>query len=935
MKRLFSRWATNLLAAVSLASLTACASLPDLPRPSRELTFDDSGLLINYKNGLRLFHVQDASTNLVQVDVRYQIGSRDDPEGQAGMAHLVEHLMFEVTPPAAAGQTLKQAHADASLYHNAYTNWDETHYVATGLASEAARMLELEAARLSAVCDDLSEETFLREREVVRNEIRQRVGSRRDALFRQTLAAIYPEGHAYREYIGGDDVQLAAISREDACRFFQRHYVPANATVIVVGNIEGAAVQAVADRVLGPLAREPAPPRREVTTPTLSRGRVEFTADVSRPHVAIAFMVPPRFHEDALAVEMFSELIDSMLHRIVREDAFIADASSVKLGGKRAPALVLSATVRDEADLAKAEKSLWHAVDASLQAVADGAHMNENARQVKRADLLRHVERIDTRGVALADYLEAPRGYGFYQGDLLRLRRLDGTRVYEASRSAFARARALTMVARPAAKDAAEHVRARARFDASSHSTDERSPGLNVADASRPIPYTPARTRAGDVQRYRLENGLKVVLAPYTAMPLVDIRLVFDVGEVDAPNEQPALASLVADAIQNDTAGEGFQLARGFYLAGGQLFVSVQSETTTFHARGLAIYQDYLLGGLAAQTARGVFEDSDLAKTRKVLRERVSQPSHLTRAPAYRSLRAAAYGASHPYARAQEPTPAQLDALTPGTLRKFKRQHYRADNATLVMTGRFDPAIARAHIEQQFGTVSLDGAIERWNESAASHPNRAITPSDAGPVHLARADPRATQTELAVVLPPVPSLDERYPERLVMVELIDAVVGRVRSQRGASYGVNAYLDGDRGPAAITIRGYVDSARAGEALAELLRQLELVNALGSSDDLKIEFAAARRKVLRRLLAEAGDASSLANQLVFVARHELPDDFFTRLAERVASVSIEDVTTLIAEEVTVERARTLLIGPRAVVTAAYVDVGFDDVRWVQEP
>ncbi|MCA9716798.1 MAG: insulinase family protein, partial [Myxococcales bacterium] len=599
MKRLFSRRASNLLAAaVSVAGLTACASLPDLPRPSRELTFDDSGLLISYKNGLRLFHVQDTSTNLAQVDVRYDVGSRDDPEGQAGMAHLVEHLMFEVTPPAAEGQTLKQALADASLYHNAYTNWDETHYVATGLASEATRMLELEAARLSAVCDDLSEETFLREREVVRNEIRQRIGSRRDALYRQLLAAIYPEGHAYREYIGGDDVQLAAISRDDACQFFQRHYVPANATVVVTGDVDGASVRAVADRVLGPLAREPELPRPEVAATTLSRRRVEFTADVDRPRVAIAFMVPPRFHEDAFAVEIFCELIDSMLHRIVREDGFIADADSVKIGGKRAPAFVVSATVRDEADLKKAEKSLWHAVDASLQAVADGAHMNENARQVKRADVLRRVERLDTRGVALADYFEAPRGYGFYQGDLLGLRRLDGTRVYEVSRRTFARERALTMVARPAANDEAEQVRAGVRFDVNSHSPDERASGLTLADASRPIEYKPGKARAEGVQRYRLENGLQVVLAPRTAMPLVDIRLVFDVGDVDSPDDQPALASLVADAIEPDTAGEEYNLVRGFFLAGGQLFVSVQNETTTFRARGLAIYQDYLLGGL-------------------------------------------------------------------------------------------------------------------------------------------------------------------------------------------------------------------------------------------------------------------------------------------------------------------------------------------------
>ena len=96
-----------------------------------------------------------------------------------------------------------------TIFVNAFTNWDSTHYMALGDARHAEKLIALEAARLHTGCQTIDEATFQREREVVRNEIRLRTGTPEAEVSRRVLLAAYPEGHPYRRFIGGDDTDAS------------------------------------------------------------------------------------------------------------------------------------------------------------------------------------------------------------------------------------------------------------------------------------------------------------------------------------------------------------------------------------------------------------------------------------------------------------------------------------------------------------------------------------------------------------------------------------------------------------------------------------------------------------------------------------------------------------------------------------------------------
>src|SRR5262245_36921517 len=243
------------------------------------------------KNGLRFVIMPDPSAEIIEVDVRYEVGSKEDPPGRAGLAHLVEHLMFQQRQAGPDQPSVGVVLRQATLYHNAFTNWDSTHYQAKVRPESLETLIAIEAARLVSGCETIGNEVFLREREVVRNEVRQRLGSPEGQMLVRLLEDVYHEGHPYRRMVGGDDEQLAKIELADVCQFMRDHYVLERVTVIVAGKLDETAAGQFVGRTLGTLPARRGAPRTPV--PEVSyQGRprlVKHELDVDENSVTVVW----------------------------------------------------------------------------------------------------------------------------------------------------------------------------------------------------------------------------------------------------------------------------------------------------------------------------------------------------------------------------------------------------------------------------------------------------------------------------------------------------------------------------------------------------------------------------------------------------------------------------------------------------------------------
>jgi len=222
-------------------------------------------------NGLEVILHRDPSAPLVAVNIWYHVGSGDEVPGKSGFAHLFEHMMFQGAKHIGEDvhfDTLREIGASSV---NGTTNSDRTNYFETVPSHEIETALWLESDRMGYLLDLLNDKSLENQIDVVRNERRQRYdnvpyGRERFAV----AAALYPEGHPYRYLTIGKHEDLESASLDDVRGFFERWYVPSNATLTLAGDFEIAEAKALVDKWFGSFPKLPVPERVVVPAPPLA-----------------------------------------------------------------------------------------------------------------------------------------------------------------------------------------------------------------------------------------------------------------------------------------------------------------------------------------------------------------------------------------------------------------------------------------------------------------------------------------------------------------------------------------------------------------------------------------------------------------------------------------------------------------------------------------
>ncbi|WP_262423272.1 M16 family metallopeptidase [Brevundimonas denitrificans] len=211
-------------------------------------------------NGMEVYTALDRNTSNVAVQVWYRVGSKDDPQGRSGFAHLFEHLLFKATRNMPE-ETLDRLTEDVGGYNNAFTADDVTAYHEVVPANHLERILFAEAERLGSLVVD--EDTFISERDVVKNEYRQRIlASPYGRLFGLFMPQMIYQEHPYRRPGIGSIEDLDAATLDDVLRFHETYYRPDNAILIVAGNFDQAQLDGWIDQYFARLSAPtgPCPP---------------------------------------------------------------------------------------------------------------------------------------------------------------------------------------------------------------------------------------------------------------------------------------------------------------------------------------------------------------------------------------------------------------------------------------------------------------------------------------------------------------------------------------------------------------------------------------------------------------------------------------------------------------------------------------------------
>src|SRR5258706_9264149 len=263
-------------------------------------------------NGLKVFSSLDRTTPNVTVQVWYGVGSKDDPQGRSGFAHLFEHMMFKATrdlPP----ESFDRLTEDVGGQNNAFTEDDTTAYYEVIPANHLQRQIWAESERMGSLVVD--EANFKSERSVVEEELRQRVLADPYGRF---LRLLMPSNsyavHPYKRPGIGSIEDLDATSLDDVRGFHATYYRPDDAALIVIGNFDEADLNRWIDQYFGAIKTPGAPiPRVTATEPPRAGPRTVtgYGPHVPLPAIPITWLAPSRANRDAPALTVLDAILTS------------------------------------------------------------------------------------------------------------------------------------------------------------------------------------------------------------------------------------------------------------------------------------------------------------------------------------------------------------------------------------------------------------------------------------------------------------------------------------------------------------------------------------------------------------------------------------------------------------------------------------------------
>ncbi len=241
-------------------------------------------------NGLKILVQEDHRSAVVVSQLWYRVGSVDEVNGSTGLAHMLEHMMFKGTKDVPDGQFSKMI-AAAGGSENAFTNQDYTVYFEQLQKDQLPLALKLEADRMHNL--DLNQAGFSKENQVVREERRMRTEDQPQALVYEQLMATTFEANPSRRPVIGWMNDIENLTLLDVQDWYHRWYAPNNATLVVVGDVTGEQVRALAQQYFGGIAATPLPERKPQIEPAqVGCKRIVVKAPAKMPYLMMAWHVP-------------------------------------------------------------------------------------------------------------------------------------------------------------------------------------------------------------------------------------------------------------------------------------------------------------------------------------------------------------------------------------------------------------------------------------------------------------------------------------------------------------------------------------------------------------------------------------------------------------------------------------------------------------------
>ena len=417
---------------IALAAITARAEIAVPP-----LTFTDRTL----PNGLRVIALEDHSAPTAAIQIWYRVGSKDDPAGRSGFAHLFEHMMFKSTKRM-PNETLDRLTEDVGGENNAFTSDDVTAYHETVPSNHLQRLIWAEAERLASL--QVDDANFHTERDVVKEEFRQSVLAQPYGEFGEWIPKVSFSVHPYKRPTIGNIEELDASKLAEVQEFHGTFYRPDNAVLVVAGDFEPADLQRWVDEYFGPIAKPDAPiPRVTIKEPPRTGERTlrDSSPKVPLPALAVTYLGPAITSDEAPALDVLQQALSggesSRLYRVLVYEKEMAQSAEFAADLRADPGLLtFQMILASGVDIAKARAVLLDEITKVADAPISAAELTTAKNQIL-ARRLAERETCEGKAAALAEAAAIRGDPALVNSDLAKLEAVTAEQVQAAAKKWF------------------------------------------------------------------------------------------------------------------------------------------------------------------------------------------------------------------------------------------------------------------------------------------------------------------------------------------------------------------------------------------------------------------------------------------------------------------------------------------------------------------
>ena len=859
--------------------------------PNREV------LETRLSNGLGVLLMEDRTAPIASVWIWYRVGSRNELPGKTGVSHWVEHMQFKGTPSLAKGQIFREVSSVGGTL-NALTSHDWTAYFETVPANQIDLPLRIESDRM--VNSLFTAEEVESERTVILSERQGAENNPGYALYEEVVGAAF-HAHPYRHMVIGYEHDLRAITRDDLYGHYRRHYHPANAFVVAVGDFDAPALRDKIEQSFGGIAAGGSIPRAigAAEPPQPGERRVILRQPAGAPYFRVAFHAPSGN--------------DPAVVSLLVADAVLSGGSPMGFGGGTA----MGRSSRLYRSLVAS--GLARAAGSDMGITIDPYLFQVGVTALPGSDLA-HIERVVDEELAKLREEPVP------EAELRRaVRQLEAQFVYSSEgvtnqaywlgqweiAGDWQRAATLPDEFRQVTSEDILHV-AQRYLDPARRTVGWLEPTDETGRAASPTtgeaaaisfgvlwglegPRGKAPSGSTRFERDVLPNGIPVLGQERPESRSVALRVRIPAGSIHEREGESGLAHLTARSLLRGSGGQSFEaISTRTDDLGSSLAIDAGREFVEVRVRCLRDDLPEMVRLVAQTIVQPDFPEEEVARVRAEQIGAIAEADNDTRATADRIMRRAVYPEPNPFGRRVLGTAEGITGFGREPVRLFHAREFAPDGATIAVVGGLDG----------FGPVvdSLASALGTWPALHADRTTYDLEPRNEKKVRTTAEIPGKSQSDLAAGIATIPRGHGDY----YALDVANLVLGRlglmgrlgaeVRDRQGLAYYVFSQIEPRRDGSLWTARAGVDPGNVDRAWDAISAELERIREdLISEEDL----ADAKRYLVGVLPLALESHDGVAATLLAIEEFGLGLDYLDRYPEIIAGITREQVRDAVVQ------------------------------------